>query len=143
MSRDEVFVDTNVFVYGLDHEFPEKRTRAHELTRQHRGRVVVSTQVLIELHNACTQKLKLGRKGAAEAVATVARNRVVNADRDLVLAASRLADSAQLRIFDAMILVAAKRAGCRTVLSEDLSEGQDYDGVVVENPFRSPIPGQG
>lgn len=138
-----MFVDTNVFVYGLDNEYPEKRTQAHELTRRYRGRIVVSTQVLVELHNACTQKLKLGRKGAAEAVATVARNRVVNADRDLVLAATRLADSAQLRIFDAMILVAAKRAGCRTVLSEDLSEGQDYDGVLVENPFRSPIPGQG
>jgi predicted nucleic acid-binding protein len=25
--------------------------------------------------------------------------------------------------------------GCREVLSEDLNAGQDYDGVVVVNPF--------
>ena len=28
------------------------------------------------------------------------------------------------------------RAGCTQVLSEDLSDGQDYGGVQVTNPFR-------
>jgi hypothetical protein len=29
-------------------------------------------------------------------------------------------------------------AGCRKVISEDLSDGQEYNGVLVENPFRVP-----
>jgi predicted nucleic acid-binding protein len=37
--------------------------------------------------------------------------------------------------WDAAILEAARHAGCEVVLSEDLSHGQDYDGVRVENPF--------
>ena len=38
------------------------------------------------------------------------------------------------------ILAAAKQMGCRTVFSEDLNAGQDYDGVTVVNPFAGVIP---
>jgi len=30
---------------------------------------------------------------------------------------------------------AARTAGCERVLSEDLQHGQDFGGVVIENPF--------
>jgi predicted nucleic acid-binding protein len=40
--------------------------------------------------------------------------------------------------WDAAILEAARSLGCGIVLSEDLSDGQDYAGVRIENPFRSP-----
>ena len=46
----------------------------------------------------------------------------------------------QLRYWDALILAAAKHSGCVTVLSEDLNEGQLYDGVTVVNPFSVPAP---
>jgi predicted nucleic acid-binding protein len=34
-----------------------------------------------------------------------------------------------------MILISATKLGCDVLLSEDLSEGQDYDGVTAVNPF--------
>jgi predicted nucleic acid-binding protein len=37
--------------------------------------------------------------------------------------------------WDAAILEAARSLGCDVVLSEDLSAGQDYAGVRVEDPF--------
>ena len=37
--------------------------------------------------------------------------------------------------FDALILAAARLAGCAAVFSEDLHAGQDYGGVRVENPL--------
>jgi predicted nucleic acid-binding protein len=40
-----------------------------------------------------------------------------------------------LSYWDAAILVAAKQLGCHTVFSEDLNDGQTYDGVTVVNPF--------
>jgi predicted nucleic acid-binding protein len=43
-----------------------------------------------------------------------------------------------LSYWDAAILTAAKKMGCATVYSEDLSTGQDYDGVSVLNPFTQP-----
>jgi predicted nucleic acid-binding protein len=34
-----------------------------------------------------------------------------------------------------MILCSAQQLGCNEVWSEDLSDGQDYNGVLVVNPF--------
>lgn len=42
----------------------------------------------------------------------------------------------KLSYWDAAILEAARSSGCETVLSEDLSHGESYDGIQVENPFR-------
>jgi predicted nucleic acid-binding protein len=36
-----------------------------------------------------------------------------------------------------MIIAAAVDANCRLLYSEDLQDGQEIDGVLVRNPFRS------
>jgi predicted nucleic acid-binding protein len=36
------------------------------------------------------------------------------------------------------VIEAARALGCKIVLSEDLSDGQDYGGITVVNPFRRP-----
>lgn len=41
-----------------------------------------------------------------------------------------------LSFWDAMVLTAAKKAGAIVLWSEDLNDGQHYDGIVVRNPFR-------
>lgn len=41
----------------------------------------------------------------------------------------------RISFWDAMILIAAIRADAEMVWSEDLNDGQRYDGVVVRNPF--------
>ena len=40
--------------------------------------------------------------------------------------------------WDALLLAAASRGGCGIFLSEDLNDGQIYDGVRVLNPIRHP-----
>jgi len=135
VPNEPVFVDTNVFVYALDRSEPVKRQRAIEVIDKHRKRVIVSTQVLIELHAVCTRVLELDRSDAAKAVAAVAAFPVVSADRELILDATALAERRGLSIFDATIIRAAARAGCAELLSEDLSAGQELDGVTVTNPF--------
>jgi predicted nucleic acid-binding protein len=35
-----------------------------------------------------------------------------------------------------MIVAAAQRASCRYLLTEDLQDAQDFDGVTVVDPFR-------
>jgi predicted nucleic acid-binding protein len=42
----------------------------------------------------------------------------------------------QLSYWDAAIIEASRAMGCTQVLTEDLSDGQDYLGVLVANPFR-------
>ena len=60
---------------------------------------------------------------------------VLPIDRELVLEAVGLAARYRLAYWDAAIIVAARRLSCDILYSEDLSHGQDYDGVTVVNPF--------
>ena len=41
----------------------------------------------------------------------------------------------RITYWDGAILAAAHSLGCDAVYSEDLSAGQDYDGLQVINPF--------
>ena len=43
----------------------------------------------------------------------------------------------QINYWDALIIAAAERGGCDRILSEDLSAGQSYWGIVVEDPFET------
>jgi predicted nucleic acid-binding protein len=42
----------------------------------------------------------------------------------------------QLSYWDSAIIEASRAMGCAEVLSGDLSDGQDYAGIRVINPFR-------
>jgi len=45
----------------------------------------------------------------------------------------------RMSYWDAVIIEAARALGCAAVLSEDLSDGQDYAGVMVVDPFRAGV----
>lgn len=135
MTGAPVFVDTNVFAYALDRADADKQRRAQAVVDDHRHEIVVSTQVLIELYAVCTRKLGMSRDDARAAARALAGFPVVDTDRALVLDALQLAAETQLSIFDAAILGAARRAGCRAILTEDLDAGRRLGDVVVENPF--------
>lgn len=53
-----------------------------------------------------------------------------------ILGAIGLQERYRTSYWDAMILWSAQQLGCSEVWSEYLSEGQDYDGVRLANPFR-------
>ncbi len=135
MSGSKYFVDTNVLAYALDEADPEKQRRAQHMIVSHGGDLVVSTQVLIELYAVCTRKLGIAPVDAASAVRTTAQFDVVPADRTLILDAIGFAQSQPMSVFDAAIVCAAQRAGCRTLLTEDLNNGQAFGELVVVNPF--------
>ena len=94
----DAFVDTNVFVYAVDADEPEKRATAIALLDELKGRIAVSAQVLNEYYVAVTRKLARPQPiGQAElSVRSLAKLPVVDLDRELVLAALALSRSAQL-----------------------------------------------
>lgn len=135
MSPPRVFLDTSILVYTLDIQEPEKQKRAVDLIAEQRSGIVISTQVLVELHAVCTRKLHLSPAAAREVVAGAAKFPVVDTDRRLVGSAMDRAAAHQLSIFDAMIVAAAQRGGCVVLFTEDLNPGQRFGELVVENPF--------
>lgn len=133
------FVDTNVLVYAVSRDEPEKQKTARMIIERGfaEGCFAISTQVLLEAYVNVTQKAKirLPAQEAFEYVRAFTEWPLVEMTESLVLAALDLARRMQISTWDAAILEAARKAGCARVLSEDLSHGRDYGGVTVENPF--------
>jgi predicted nucleic acid-binding protein len=139
MSADLIaFIDSNILVYAVSRDEPEKRGIAREIIARGftEGCFAISTQVMMETYVNITGKAKIGLpvRDAFEYVRAFTEWPVVEMTPELVLAALELAQSSMISLWDAGILEAARQAGCRRVLSEDLSDGQVYGGILVENP---------
>ena len=135
---EPIFVDTNVWVYAVDAADPVKRERAMEVIAPAPGRdLVISTQVLTEFYAVVTRKLavQVTPDEAAAMVGQLSILPVVAIDASLVVSAITGSRDWQISIWDALIIRAAEVAGCRRVLSEDLSHGRTYGSVEIENPF--------
>lgn len=132
------FFDTNVLVYADDQSAPAKQERAVDLVAEHRreGTGVVSLQVLQEYFVTVTRKLKVDARVARRKVELLAEFDVAAPDVADVLAAIDLHRLHGFSFWDALVVRAAGQAGCRILLSEDMQEGQEIDGVRVVNPFR-------
>lgn len=132
------FIDTNVLVYTDDHDETEKQRTALDLLAKARrdGTGVVSTQVLQEYFSAATRKLGVEPTLARRKVELFARHHLVLVDLADVLAAIDLHVVHGLAFWDALIVAAAKRAGCRVLYSEDLQTGRKFEGLEVVDPFR-------
>jgi predicted nucleic acid-binding protein len=131
-----LFVDTNVVVYAFDRADPAKQRIAIEVL-EGGERLVLSTQVLVETWWVLTRRLAepLEENQATGVIDQLCELPVVSADPQLVTQAIAASRRFKIAIWDALIIEAARTAGCRTILSEDLQTGQDFDGVTVENPF--------
>lgn len=132
-----VFLDTNVIAYRFDGSEPVKQAAAASALASDRD-LVISTQVMLEVHSVLTRKLR-PRWSADEARHVVERLAVlpvVAADAHLVCRAAATAGEQQLSIWDAMIVEAAVEAGCSELWSEDLATGSTIKGVRVVDPFQ-------
>lgn len=133
------FCNTNLFVYAYDATAGAKQNRARDLLARlwESGDGVLSVQVLQELFVTLTKKnpLPLTVRDAQAVLSDMSTWRVVEPGRRDVLAAIDGATRWHVPFWDAMILTTAVQAGAGTVWSEDLNDGQEYDGTVVRNPF--------
>jgi|SRR5438067_7523063 len=134
-----VFVDTNVLVYTLDNRYPQKQTAAaawrEGLWKAARGRI--SYQVLQECYAQLVRIWPDKRQEARAEIRDLLAWKPVPIDAAILERAWKLQDRFQLSFWDALIVAAAKSASCSYLLTEDLQAGQDLDGVLVVNPFKS------
>ncbi|MDR1633593.1 MAG: PIN domain-containing protein [Bifidobacteriaceae bacterium] len=135
------FVDTNVLLYAISTDPAEalKAASARELLRA--ADLALSIQVLQEFYvqaTRATRDRRLTHEQAASLVEAFARFPVQELTLSVVRAALRASERWGLSYWDGAIIEAARTLGCRTVLSEDLADTQDYGGVTVVNPFAQP-----
>jgi predicted nucleic acid-binding protein len=137
---DRRFIDTNVLVYAIvtDGSEAAKGAKARELLRSEQ--VCLSTQVLGEFYQAVTSSRRQSALTHDEAVAWIQlwkRYEVKGISVSHVDLALELTQRFQVNYYDALIIAAARLAGCPILYSEDLNDGQVYDSIRVQNPFRT------
>lgn len=130
----KAFLDTNILVYTIAENDP-RAARAEELLE---AGGVVSVQVLNEFVSVARRKMRMPCKDVSEALDAI---RVlcpspVPVSISTHQSALQIAESHRYEIYDALVVAAALEAGCTTLYSEDLQDGQVIDGrLTVRNPF--------
>jgi len=127
------FLDTNVILYLLSGD-TTKANRAEALLAQGG---TISVQVLNEAVNVMTKKLKMGLDEVCDILAGV---RYACDVRPVTIETHDQALDIMRRygfsIYDSGIVAAAAGAGCTTLYSEDLQDGQRIGpDLTITNPF--------
>ena len=136
----EFFIDTNVFVYQLEHLDTRKAGIANELIE--RGiatrAACISFQVIQECVNTAIRKAEVPltedqmRRYLEDVLAPLYRVQPsVRLYRDSLDIHFRY----RFGFYDSLIVAAAMEAGCGTLYSEDLRHGQRIGGLTIVNPF--------
>jgi predicted nucleic acid-binding protein len=140
MPDDKVFLDTNILIYAFDISAGGKHKVANELLMKlwESGSGVVSTQVLQEFFVNVTQKIRepLDTGSARDIISDLLKWDVIVNDGEGILNAIEIQKAYRYSFWDSMIIEAAIRGRCETLLSEDLSDGHMIEGVRIKNPFR-------
>jgi len=133
----EVFLDANVLLYASSNapEDKVKREKAQRLILA--APFALSAQVLQEYIANALRKKQLGISEAnIEAMLELAATAIIlPVTLELVISAVGIRRRFQVSHWDATIIAAAQELGCKTLYSEDLNHGQNYNGVQVVNPF--------
>jgi len=138
MSVD--FIDSNVLIYLLDQDSPQKRTTARRLVEDVllSGEGRISFQVIQETLSVITRKFVRqvttddARQFLDEVLVPLWR---VMPTQRLYERSPDIQARYRYSFYDSLIIAAALSAGCERLLSEDLQHGQRIEGLTIENPF--------
>jgi predicted nucleic acid-binding protein len=138
--KDRVFLDTNILVYVYDRHDLRKQGAAQSLLIDgiENESAVLSVQVLGEFFNVVTRHIKqpMTSDEAKKAIESFSNLIIQEIDLAMVERAIETHKIYRIAYWDALIVSAAERAGCKRILSEDLNDGQRYHGIFISNPFK-------
>ncbi|MDV6348282.1 PIN domain-containing protein [Nitrosomonas sp. Is35] len=130
---DKAFLDTNILLYLLSAD-PIKAGKAEDIIA---SGSTISVQVLNEFASVASRKLQMPFEEIQEILTQI---RTICAVEPITIDTHdrgiQLSMQYRLSIYDAMIVAAALLAGCTTLYSEDMHDGQVIDQqLTIKNPF--------
>jgi predicted nucleic acid-binding protein len=132
---DKAFFDTHVLIYAVAENDPRGPRAEARLA----SGGVVGAQVLNEFVSVARRKMRMPWADVIEALDAI---RVLCPSPVPVTihtheTALMVAQQHGFEIYDALVVAAALEAGCSTLYSEDLQDGQVIDRkLTIRNPFR-------
>lgn len=132
------FIDTNILLYAGSNAAADASKKRLACALLGELNFCLSSQVVQEyLSNALGKKSLAITPSQIEAFLEILGDVTVQpVTYSLILDAWRLRKAYQISHWDATIIAAAQSLGSEILYSEDMSDGQDYGGVRVVNPFK-------
>lgn len=132
------FINTDILLYSISRDPKETPKREVAIALLDRDDIALSVQVLQEFYVEVTRGTRrdaLPDRFAAMLVQTWLRFRIQEITLPLMNNALKISATHGLSCWDATIIAAARALGCREVLSEDMPNGREVEGVTINNPF--------
>jgi predicted nucleic acid-binding protein len=133
MKDKRAFLDTNVLIYALAKDDP-RRDRAEALLT---SAGVISVQTLNEFVAVAVRKLAM--PWADVLLALSAFRQIFPAPVPVTVevhqSALEIVERYGYHIYDSLIIAAALQAGCRTLYTEDIKDGQTIGDMTIRNPW--------
>ena len=127
------FIDSNVILYL----FSSDALKADKAEAILAAGGIISVQVLNEVVSVCRRKLKLSWDEIDGLLLALKANLQIVpltvATHDLAI---KLCKQYQLSFYDAHICAAALIAQSEELISEDMQDGLNIDGLLIQNPFK-------
>ncbi len=130
----KAFFDTNVLIYAVAKNDP-RSAQAEELLA---SGGVLSVQILNEFASVARRKISMSWSEVTEALDAfrVLCPLALPITIQMHEVALQIAQSHNYTVYDSLVVAAALEAGCATLYSEDLHDGQTIDGqLTIRNPF--------
>jgi len=134
---DNVFLDTNMFVYLYSEDEPEKQAVALKIFDC--VRCITSTQVLNEFCAVCLRKLRMPVGEVKQAIEEIVENcELCYIDTGIIQNALSLHGKYGYTYYDCLVLASALENDCAIFYSEDMQSNQIIeDRLRIVNPFAS------
>ena len=136
--KGKVFFDTNFFVYLFSATELEKRTKCFHLLERLKERsctLVWSTQIIQEFYNVMTLKFNKDPRVVKSSLKLFDHFELVVNNRPIIENAIDIQTTSGFSFWDSLVVSAALHANCSTIITEDLSDGQSINGILIQNPF--------
>jgi predicted nucleic acid-binding protein len=130
--------DTNVLIYASEIAEPEGRNliALDLMDKVAAHNAIISLQVIGEYINACRRKKISSLQQACERASLWMDIYTIPATAAYdYIKAAQICEVYKLQFFDALIVTVARRAEATILLSEDMHDGLEVEGLRVINPF--------
>jgi predicted nucleic acid-binding protein len=127
------FFDSNIILYLLSAD-SVKADKAEAIVA---SGGIISVQVLNEVTSVCRRKLKMPWSEIETVLAAVkSACKVVPLTLTTHETAIEISQRYDISFYDANICAAAILSDAKILVSEDMQDGMNIDGVIIQNPFR-------
>jgi predicted nucleic acid-binding protein len=137
---EKFFLDTNIIVYSFDSTSSQKQKVSSEIIESglKTGKGCISYQVVQEFLNVACRKFSVPMKpeDAQIFLGMVLKPLCkVFSSISLYSRSLEISDRYRYSFYDSLIIASAQELSCKYLLSEDLKNGQEIEGLRIINPF--------